>query len=140
MSRCSSREEFVAGFRRYAERQQTLFIPCGQPLQFGERAQIAVTLIDGSIVLEGRAEVVSATTRAVGLHGRPGMTIRFLELDDASRAMLGELERSRLMARTLPLPDHVQPRPRPPELTDWMLDEADRRRAQPTAAAAADPA
>jgi hypothetical protein len=110
-SACRTADEFVAAFRRYAERTM-LFVPTQTPLPNGTRAHIAVALSDGSVMLEGEIEVVGSTTRAVGLHGRAGMSLRFIELDDTSRQVLDQLVRSRLTSRPVPLPTHLRPRPR----------------------------
>ncbi len=57
----------------------------------------------------GEAEIVSSAKTASVLHGRIGMTIRFVAPDDASKIVLGELERARLAMR--PAPPSVPPRP-----------------------------
>src|SRR5262245_48513721 len=111
MSACTTADQFVAAFRRYAEKT-LLFVPTAAPLANGTRARIAVTLADGSVMIEGDAEVVASTTRAVGLHGRPGMSVRWVALDDTSRQVLDQLVRARLTSRPVPLPTHLRPRPR----------------------------
>jgi hypothetical protein len=108
VSACTSGEEFVAAFRRYADKNG-LFIPIGEPLQIGRRARFAVTLRDGGVMIEGCAEVISSARTASVLHGRVGMTLRFLEPDEASQTTLGELERARLAMR--PAPPSIPPRP-----------------------------
>jgi PEGA domain len=108
VSACTSGDEFVAAFRRYADKGG-LFIPIGHPVPQGRRGRFAVTLADGGVMVEGEAEVVSSARTASVLHGRVGMTLRFLETDDASRTILGELERARLAMRP-PRPS-VAPRP-----------------------------
>jgi hypothetical protein len=110
-SACDTADEFVAAFRRYAEKTM-LFVPTQTPLANGTRARIAIALADGSVMLEGEIEVVGSTTRAVGLHGRAGMSVRFIELDDTSRQVLDQLVRARLTSRPVPLPTHLRPRPR----------------------------
>ncbi len=42
VSACATGDEFVAAFRRYADKNG-LFIPIGEPLQLGRRARFAVT-------------------------------------------------------------------------------------------------
>ncbi len=111
MSACQTADEFVAAFRRYAEKTM-LFVPTATPLPQGARARLAITLSDGSVMIEGDAEVIGSTSRAVGLHARPGMSIRFHELDDTSRQVIDQLVRARLMSRPVPLPTHLRPRPR----------------------------
>jgi hypothetical protein len=108
VSACSSGEEFVAAFRRYADRTG-LFIPVAQPLPVGRRGVLALTLKDGGVMIEGVAEVIASSPKPSALHGRIGMTIRFVETDQASKIMIGELEKARLSMR--PAPPSVPPRP-----------------------------
>ncbi len=105
---CSSPEEFVAAFRRYTDRTG-LFVPCASPLPAGKRGRIAVTLRDGSVMIEGEAEIVSSSAKPSALYGRLGMTIRFVEPDDPSKTLLGELERARIALK--PVAPTVAPRP-----------------------------
>jgi hypothetical protein len=108
VSACTSGEEFVAAFRRYADKNG-LFVPMGEPLPSGCRGRFAVTLKDGGVMIEGEAEVTSSARTASVVHGRVGMTLRFLEPDAASKTLLGELEKARLAMR--PAPPSVSPRP-----------------------------
>ncbi len=120
VSACSSAEEFVAAFRRYADRTG-VFVPMAQPLPAGKRGTIALTLIDGGVMIDGEAEIIASSPKPSPLHGRPGMTVRFLEPDDASKATLGELEKARLAMRpgppnatARPTAIPASPRPTPP--------------------------
>jgi PEGA domain-containing protein len=108
VSACTSGEEFVAAFRRYSDKNG-LFVPIREPLPVGRRSRFAVTLKDGGVMIEGEAEIVSSARTASVLHGRVGMTLRFLEPDDASKTMLRDLEKARLAMR--PAPPSVSPRP-----------------------------
>ncbi|HEX3759501.1 MAG TPA: hypothetical protein VHW23_12380, partial [Kofleriaceae bacterium] len=108
VSACASGEEFVAAFRRYADKNG-LFIPIGDPLPPGQRSRFAVTLRDGGVMIEGEAEIVSSARVPSVLHGRIGMTLRFVEPDEASRTTLSELEKARLAMK--PAPPSVPPRP-----------------------------
>lgn len=108
VSACASGEEFVAAFRRYADKNE-LFVPIREPLPVGCRGRFAVTLKDGGVMIEGAAEIVRSAPTASVLHGRVGMTLRFLEPDAASKTLLRELERARLAMR--PAPPSVPPRP-----------------------------
>src|SRR5882672_9507204 len=87
VSACSSGEEFVAAFRRYADRTG-LFIPVADPLPSGRRGLLALTLKDGGVMIEGLAEVIASSAKPSALHGRIGMTIRFVEPDARSRTVL----------------------------------------------------
>jgi hypothetical protein len=122
VSACQTADEFVAAFRRYADRSG-LFIPIAEPLAPGVRGHIAIALTDGSIVLEGEAEVAQSSTRPSPLHGRIGMTLRFVEPDAATKTTLTELERARLAMKPAPLTAipracdvPATPRPAPPPI------------------------
>jgi hypothetical protein len=108
VSACGSGEEFVAAFRRYADKNG-LFVPIAEPLAAGQRTRFAVTLRDGGVMVEGEAEIVSSARTASVLHGRVGMTLKFVEPDAPSKTTLGELEKARLSMR--PPPPSVPPRP-----------------------------
>src|SRR6185295_15643838 len=119
VSACASGEEFIAAFRRYADKNG-LFIPIAEPLPTG-RSRFALTLRDGGVMIEGEAEIVSSARAPSVLHGRVGMTLRFAASDDASRITLGELERARLSMKPPPpsMPPRAaevpaEPRPVPP--------------------------
>ncbi|MCE9572487.1 MAG: hypothetical protein K8W52_04965, partial [Deltaproteobacteria bacterium] len=112
VSGCSSADDFVAAFRTFADRG-SLFVPTAHPLPVGTHAHIAVCLADGGVMIEGDAEVTSSSARAVGLHARPGMAVRFIKLDDTSKQVMDQLVRARLSARSVPLPTHLRPKPRP---------------------------
>src|SRR5206468_2627360 len=72
VSACASAEEFVAAFRRYADRTG-LFIPMAEPLPAGRTGRLALTLADGGVMIEGIAQVVTSSAKPVGLYGRPGI-------------------------------------------------------------------
>src|SRR5260221_602832 len=101
VSACTSGEEFVAAFRRYADKNG-LFIPISEPLPSGGRTRFAVTLRDGGVMIEGEAEIVSSARTPSVLHGRIGMTLRFLDPDEASQTTLAELVRARLAMKPAP--------------------------------------
>lgn len=109
VSACSSGEEFVAAFRRYADRNGVLFVPIAEPLPPGKRGRFAVALTGGGVMLEGEAEVVSSAKTPSVLYGRVGMTLKFLAPDEPSKTLLGELEKARLAVK--PAPPSVPPRP-----------------------------
>lgn len=108
VSACSSGEEFVAAFRRYADRAG-LFIPISDPIPVGRKGRFALTLADGRVMVEGEAEVISSGRTPSMLHGRVGMTIRFTEPDADSKTVLVELEKARLVPK--PAAPSVPPRP-----------------------------
>ncbi|HWU87102.1 MAG TPA: hypothetical protein VN253_07495, partial [Kofleriaceae bacterium] len=98
----------MAAFRRYADRSG-LFIPMAEPIAAGRRGRFALALKDGGVMIEGEAEVVSSSRTPSVIHGRVGMTVRFVELDEPSKTVLVELEKARLAMR--PPPPSVPPRP-----------------------------
>jgi PEGA domain len=108
VSACASGEEFVAAFRRYADKNG-LFIPIAAPIPAGRRGRFAVTLKDGGVMIEGEADIVSSAATPSVLHGRVGMTLRFVEPDIKSKTVLIELEQARLAMK--PQPPSVPPRP-----------------------------
>jgi hypothetical protein len=108
VSACGSAEEFIAAFRRYADRTG-LFVPIAEPFGIGKRVWVALGLADGGVMIEGVAEVIQSSTKPSALHGRVGMTLRFLEPDVPSKAVLAELEKARLAMK--PAPPSVTPRP-----------------------------
>jgi len=108
VSACASGEEFVAAFRRYADKNG-LFVPIAAPIPAGRRGRFAVTLKDGGVMIEGEADIVSSATTPSVLHGRVGMTLRFVEPDIKSKTVLVELEQARLAMK--PQPPSVPPRP-----------------------------
>lgn len=107
ISACGSAEEFVAAFRRYADRTG-LFVPIASPLPQGRHGRIALTLKDGGVMIEGEAEIVQSSAKSP-LHGRAGMVIKFTEPDEPSKVVLAELEKARLAMK--PSPPSVPPRP-----------------------------
>ena len=98
VSACTTGEEFVAAFRRYADRG-SLFVPIAEPIPAGRRGRFALTLAGGGVLIEGEGDVISSSKVPSILHGRVGMTIRFGELDDNSKTVLIELEKARLAAK-----------------------------------------
>ncbi len=108
VSACDTAEEFVAAFRRYADRTG-LFIPAASPLPAGRRGRLALTLKDGGVMIEGEAEILQSSVKPTVLHGRPGMTVKFVEPDEPSKTVIGELEKARLALK--PAPPSVAPRP-----------------------------
>lgn len=98
----------MAAFRRYADKNG-LFIPIAAPIPSGRRGRFAVTLNNGGVMIEGEADIVSSATTPSVLHGRVGMTLRFVEPDIKSKTVLVELEQARLTMR--PQPPSVPPRP-----------------------------
>jgi hypothetical protein len=108
VSACGTAEEFVAAFRRYADRTG-LFVPVAEPLPAGRRGRIALALKDGGVMIEGEAEVVASSARPSGIHARVGMTLKWVEPDEPSKTVIAELEKARLAMK--PAPPTVPPRP-----------------------------
>src|SRR5438105_3792996 len=76
-------------------------------------------------MVEGVAEVIASSAKPSALHGRIGMTIRFVEPDQPSKTVLAELEKARLAMKppALTVPPRVastavpaEPRPVPPAI------------------------
>lgn len=97
----------MAAFRRYADRTG-VFVPIAEPIPVGRKGRFALTLKDGSVMVEGEAEVISSARTPSVLHGRVGMTIRFSDPDPTSKTVLVELEKARLVPK--PAAPSVPPR------------------------------
>lgn len=95
VSACTSGEEFISAFRRYADRNGVIFIPIAEPLPAGRRGRFALSLSNGGVMVEGQAEVVSSARTPSVLYGRVGMTVKFLSPDEPSQTILSELEKAR---------------------------------------------
>ena len=111
-------------FRRFCD-QSSLFIVTKTPKPLGAESRFNITLGDGKPMLVGAGRVVESHTSTENSFGRPGMRIRFNELDDQSREILERLNQARSVTSPtpVPLPKHmrrpptVQPiPPRSPEL------------------------
>jgi hypothetical protein len=108
VSACATAEQFVAAFRRYADRTG-LFVPTAAPLPAGRRGQLALTLANGGVMIAGEAEILQSSAKPTVLHGRPGMTVKFVAPDELSKAAIADLEKARLALK--PAPPSVAPRP-----------------------------
>jgi hypothetical protein len=106
VSRCATIDDFVAAFERFSD-GETLFISTAEPRPVGARQPMSITLMDGSPVLQGISEVVETYSPGAGPGGRPGMRIRFLNLNARGEAVMSQLAGTK-PERPLPLP------PRPP--------------------------
>ncbi len=60
-------------------------------------------------MIEGEAEILQSSSKPTVLHGRPGMTVKFIDADDVSKVVIAELEKARLAMK--PAPPSVPPRP-----------------------------
>ena len=109
VSACTTGEEFISAFRRYADRNGVMFIPIAEPLPAGRKGRFALALTSGGVMIEGQAEVVSSAKTPSVLYGRVGMTVKFLAPDEDSRVILSELEKARTSLK--PAPPSVPPRP-----------------------------
>ena len=109
VSACTSGEEFISAFRRYADRNGVMFIPIAEPLPAGRKGRFAIALSNGGVMVEGHAEVVSSARTPSVLYGRVGMTVKFLSPDEPSQTILAELEKARTSLKP-PAPS-VPPRP-----------------------------
>ncbi len=109
VSRCSSVEEFVSVFRRFCD-QTSLFIATKTPKPLGSDSRFNITLSDGKPMLVGAGKVVESHTGSDNNFGRPGMKIRFSDLDDQSRTVLDQLNEARNMGVPAPppLPRHLR--------------------------------
>lgn len=129
VSKCSSTEEFVSIFRRFCD-EESIFVVTRKPKSVGATPRFLITLADSEPMLVGQGEVVEAYQDKQNPFGRPGMRIRFTELDDNSRVVHQKLVEARAPA---PLP----PTPKPPPIPEDATAE-EIKAAEQTAAAEAE--
>lgn len=110
VSMCGTPEEFLAAFRRYVDRHG-LFVPTSTPAPALHHGRFAITLKDGSVMVEGEAEIASSSTRPSALYGRTGMTLHFTSVDEPSRAALNALEKAKLSIKVTSHAAALQARP-----------------------------
>ncbi|MBE7454267.1 MAG: hypothetical protein HS111_37070, partial [Kofleriaceae bacterium] len=89
-TRCTSLDQFVEAFARYCERR-TLFIASLTTRSPGSQSPFVILLADTTQAMRGTCEVVEAWTTPAGPFRRPGVRIKFLQLDAASEAVLERL-------------------------------------------------
>lgn len=110
VSMCGTPEEFLAAFRRYVDRHG-LFIPTATPAPALHNGRFAITLVDGSVMIEGEAEVASSSPRPSALYGRTGMTLHFTGVDEASKQALAALDKAKLSIKVTSQAAALVPRP-----------------------------
>src|SRR5690242_11422960 len=66
--------------------REGMYRRCERPRVGGARVELEVRLTDGSVVLQGAAQLART-----GTTGEKGMGIRFLELDDKSRTLIDRI-------------------------------------------------
>ncbi len=110
VSMCGTPEEFLAAFRRYVDRHG-LFVPTATPAPALHHGRFAITLKDGSVMVEGEAEIASSSTRPSALYGRTGMTLHFTAVDEPSKQTLAALEKAKLSIKVTSQAATLQARP-----------------------------
>src|SRR5262245_26575376 len=96
VTRCSSVDEFTTTFERFID-ETTIFIVTGDPRPVGVKQPFVITLSNGEALLHGEAEVLETRTGATGPRG---MRLRFLRLDDRSRAFHRQIMEMRAARRS----------------------------------------
>ncbi|MBA2542873.1 MAG: hypothetical protein H0V17_24720 [Deltaproteobacteria bacterium] len=81
VTRCTSREQFVAMFNRYCS-PTACFIPSTDTRPIGTATAFSVRLADGSMVLRGEGVVLDAWTHGNHRFKRPGLHLGIHRLDD----------------------------------------------------------
>ncbi len=111
VSKCSSVDEFVSIFRRFCD-EKSLFIVTKRPKSLGAKPQFTITLADGKPMLKGVGTVVESYPDRHNSFGRPGMKLRFEELDPSSQEILRRLNQARKSKKNTPppLPRHMRPK------------------------------
>ncbi len=113
VSKCSTKAEFAAFFRPLCSRD-SIFIVTRTPRPVGTRIRFSVTLDSGSAMLTGYAEVVDSYASNGNPFRRPGMRLKFLELDDASRALLHSIVAAPPPPKNVNLAEATPPPIKPP--------------------------
>jgi len=115
-TRAATREEFVDSFWRFID-EESIFLAMREPPTVGRRHPFRITLQGGEPMLVGEGEVVDSITDGSGKFARNGMRMRFVRIDESSRAMHRELLSRRLSVTPHPRPmtgAPVGPMPPPP--------------------------
>jgi hypothetical protein len=85
-SGCKTEDQFVAVFNRFCD-GNSIFIATRTPKPVGETLNFCVTLADGEPLLAGTGSVSECYVDKTGPFARPGMRIRFSELDEGSEVL-----------------------------------------------------
>ncbi len=109
-TRCTSLDQFVEAFARYCERR-TLFVASMTTRAPGSQSPFVILLADGGQAMRGTCEVVEAWASPVGPFRRPGVRVKFLQLDAASDAVLERLHKFAPPAPVAPKPPVLPPLP-----------------------------
>jgi hypothetical protein len=88
-TKCQTIDDLIALFARYTD-ETSLFVAMKTPWPVAERQAFQLRLVDGSIVMQGDAEIVESTPLAEGVV-RPGMRIRLHQLDDPGKILHAKL-------------------------------------------------
>lgn len=73
-----------------------MFIRTRQPGEPGEELEFKIALEDDFTLIEGRAQVVWARRPDAAAEGQPGMGVRFVELQEESRALIDKIVAERV--------------------------------------------
>jgi hypothetical protein len=111
VARCSSLEEFIAGFARFAESERLFVITSEPKVPGGPPQPFVIQLADGSTALKGVGEVVEQHLIPTGPEGKCGMWLRLVELTPASkevhRQLLERKDKLKKPAAAPPLPPPI---------------------------------
>ena len=91
-TRCLSIDQFVEAFARYCQRR-TLYIASMTTRAPGSQSPFVILLADGTQAMRGTCEVIEAWTTPSGPYRRPGVRVKFLQLDFASENVLDRLHK-----------------------------------------------
>ena len=107
VTRCTSREQFVAMFSRYCS-ATSCFIPSSDSRPIGTATAFSIRLADGTQLLRGEGVVLQAWSH--GDHGfkRPGIELGIHRLDDSCAELFDELIRPRSVAVPIPPANQLQ--------------------------------
>jgi PEGA domain len=102
----------VESFWRFVD-EESMFLAMREPPVVGRQHPFRITLQNGDPMLVGEGEIVESVTDGRGSFERNGMRMRFLRIDDESRAVLRDLLARKLKGGPGPRPSTSPARPLP---------------------------
>jgi hypothetical protein len=84
-TKCATVDDLVTTFSRYVD-DESIFIPMKTPRAVAPRQAFQLRLTDGSVAMQGEAEIVESTLASESA-GRAGIRVKLHQLDEASKAV-----------------------------------------------------
>ncbi len=105
VTRCTSRDQFVAMFSRYCT-TTSCFIPSSDSWSIGTATAFTIRLADGALLLRGEGVVLDCWSHGDHSFRRPGIHLGIHRLDDACAELFEQLNHPRSTA--IPIPPRTQ--------------------------------